>query len=211
MVRGPRCCFGVRQAPEGMNVDQYIRWGLEEKWNLMRIQPQGDIFESRLALRQQIPFRVETCTTCPMLCCGQCGKPCPHRCVQYMLHRTWSICSGVNENSPKDLQEFKKMAYLPGMTFHHLSELFSQFLTTDHNRRLKEYPEHPYTQDYAPAFKYTDLVVAGRLKRAVDPETGVVEIYEWPESGLCPYCLPYVSATLSMAQRYESRTRPHKR
>jgi len=187
----PRCCFGVHPTPQQLDLDEYIQEALKEGWDLTRLPTDVDVYTARLALRELIPFRPLTCSYCPMMCCGMCGRPCKVRCVQDLLHKT-KFMNSLQLDDDK-LDTFKKLSTNPTITYTQLQQLFCNTYPSMHNKRRN----NPFTLDYAPKYKGITRTSKGVQKRSFDPITGQAAIYEWPETGLCPYCLPEVSATVT--------------
>ena len=78
-----------------------------------------------------------------------------------------------------------------------LSWCVGESLSRKTNVQLKEYMEqadlnnstHPYRNDYGPEV----AIDPSTGRRMVNPITGQIQLVEWPESGLCPFCLPNVT------------------
>lgn len=139
----------------------------------------------------EMPFMLEYCPRGTFRCCGACNRKCPNRCTQDALHRV-------------ALEVYSTLAgkYLPGKSDYLNYACLQFFLQPERANRVtllalvEEIIGH-YKQTYreAPLFSYSPRVAfriteGGRTRYIRDEQTGRILIEKWPQSGLCPYCLP---------------------
>lgn len=171
-----------------------------DDWNLMALKDMYDGGNSLAEITQVVPFRGGECTR-TRRCCGDCVRQCYTRCVQDCLHRIW-VWRKMVESTPETERERIPLAVrlIVKQQFEshrQLSWCVGEILSRKTNAALKEYMEragltnytHPYRNDYAPTVALDPTT--GR--RMVNPMTGEIRLLKWPESGLCPYCLPNVT------------------
>lgn len=184
----------------------------DHEWSLLSLQDMAAAGNTLEDITQVVPFRGAPCKR-SMKCCGQCTRQCSNRCIQDCLHRLY-MWRKLYENTPEAdrcklplsvrmivIQEFE--------THEELSWAVGDILSRKTNSELKEYmenaslrpEENPYKIDYAPQVE----VDPSSGKRVVDPVTGELHILEWPQSGLCPYCLPRVTVDRRVGRAYTSR------
>ena len=150
------------------------------------------------------PPRVRACPLGIVACCGMCTKKCKSRCLldtQSRLNFHY-----LNLKAVRELQSNPE----PGILEKHLTQLLpyeeaciiiEQLISGyHHNRReLKQLGiwENPHKFNYAPRVKFHP----GTNKPEIDPATGFVRIDSWPNSGLCPHCLPTTRAYIIKPER----------
>lgn len=157
-----------------------------------------------------IPFRNNKCVKSPR-CCGDCSQRCPNRCLQDCLHRlhTWKM---MVESTPEELRNEIplgiRMAVKQKFTSPEtLSMVVGEIISSFYNPQVKEYlqqaglkpDQNPYKMDYGPKV----AIDPSTGRRMVEPETGRIKLLDWPQSGLCPYCLPKVTVD----RRYTTKRR----
>ena len=169
-------------------------------WNLMSLKDMVDAGNSLADVEALVPFRGGQCPR-TRRCCGDCVRQCYIRCVQDCLHRLW-VWNKMVESTPEEERERIPLAIrlIVNQKFEshrHMSWCVGEILSRKTNMHLKEYMEraelnnytHPYRNDYGPSVSIDPKT--GR--RMVNPVTGQIKLLEWPESGLCPHCLPNVT------------------
>ena len=170
-------------------------------------------------LQQGIPFRQSN--KCSMFCCCACTNyKCMHRCPQDVLHRINLICAGFssalkysNSNSNSNMPQYLCRKYIfEEFTSEH-PRYFVLYATLQDYLRIRNSKfgctgERPDKLVYSPMFE-TEIVTKSHnkdgeqiVRKVVDPKTGYAKILNWPQSGVCPFCLP--SGTL-MRNRIEGR------
>lgn len=159
-----------------------------------------------------IPFRYSKCSYGKMVCCGCCMRECNHRCAQDVMTRVYLMCAPLL-NCTDEVEKQKryeqcdlstKMLYRELLSDHPRFEVLRNVVNLYISRRcspvVKEAEStgvNPYKLSYAPVIAYeTRLVklpngeVSTREVKVLDPTTGKAKVYEWPQSGLCPFCIP---------------------
>lgn len=171
-----------------------------QEWNLLSLQDMYACGNDLAIISEVVPFRSEECRRSKR-CCGVCTRRCYARCLQDSLHRLY-MWRKLVETTPKDEQEsiplgIRMIVKKDFDNHRELSWAVGEILSQSSNTTVKEYmqdaklrpEENPYKVDYAPQVAISP--VDGR--RMADPVTGALHIMEWPETGLCPYCLPEVT------------------
>lgn len=169
-------------------------------WNLMSLADMCNAGNSLADIMQLVPFRGGQCPR-TRRCCGDCVRQCYTRCVQDCLHRLW-VWNQMVQATPEAERDRIPLAVrlIVNQKFEshqQLSWCVGEILSRKTNAQLKEYMEraglnnytHPYRNEYGPTVRIDPKT--GR--RMVNPITGQIQLVEWPESGLCPYCLPNVT------------------
>lgn len=169
-------------------------------WNLMSLKDMSEAGNTLVDIAQVVPFRGGQCPR-TRRCCGDCVRQCYIRCVQDCLHRLW-VWNQMVQATPESEQEriplaIRLIVKQKFASHRHLSWCVGEILSRKTNMHLKEYMEradlnnltHPYRNDYGP----TVALDPHTGRRMVNPVTGEIQLHHWPESGLCPYCLPNVT------------------
>jgi hypothetical protein len=162
------------------------------KWSLLDLQQMYISGNSLQDIAQIVPFRGGPCNR-SIRCCGVCTRKCYHRCIQDCLHRIYMWKMSLDNGVDLPLAE----RYATTQKFENLAEMswvVSEILSQSSNTKVRKYMQHenlrpeenPNKIDYAPSY----AVDPNNGKRVVDISTGELLIRKWPESGLCPYCLP---------------------
>ena len=150
-----------------------------------------DIVDVRFNLARYVPFKLGGCNA-NLRCCGQCMKRCTKRCVQDVLYRFYMMLNGPDSNvytiAAKGLQKREHI------TYEQVRLLVEDQLCIKSHKQLRKYSENfhnvanfaenPYRYNYEPR-KLMDT-----NGPVTDPITHEVQLQDWPDSGLCPYCLP---------------------
>lgn len=159
----------------------------------------GNIGLIRSVIQDDIPFRVAGCSFM-LSCCGMCSRKCDVRCVQDTLHKLYlkafSVYAGISEGDV-----FARTACQvlmdPNINYATMLEVLYSFSIHDWNEEIEKLKEEDnfdsenYKYDYAPRTEAV-FTTSGRRQQKCNPETGEVLFTNWPDSGLCPYCLPRV-------------------
>lgn len=166
-------------------------------WNLLTLKDLYNKFGGMQVINETVPFRGGSCDR-TRKCCGQCVRQCRTRCVQDCLHRLYMWNQAVI-STPKYEQDRIPLAIrlIVNQKFEtpqQLSWCVGEILSCRTNKAMAkhvdgDYDSHPYKNEYGPAVAIDP--VTG--KRMVNPITGEIKLLEWPESGLCPYCMPDVT------------------
>lgn len=171
----------------------------ESNWNLLSLLDMVNAGNDLSTIESTIPFRGGSCPR-SMRCCGMCTRQCQTRCVQDCLHRLY-MWKQLVDNTPEDEREQIPLSirYIVNQKFEshaHLSLLVGEILSRNRNPLVDQYmkdahlyhTENPYKIDYSPRVASDE-----NGKRIVNPETGELVVLYWPQSGLCPYCLPKIT------------------
>lgn len=142
-------------------------------------------------------------------CCCTCTKLCAHRCLHDCFVRLWlwkrELDSLGIATSPAQLSEQGGSARLVSAaspyfatqcavlnvytSYRQLSQVIGSTVSARMNTYIREAQARGGTNlnamDYSMQLK---LNAKGKL--IADPETGRLEVLYWPQSGLCPFCLP---------------------
>lgn len=195
------CCCPIGIYTSNTDLDSYITNQLktEKEYGLLRIpnvcQSLGinteNLSEVRYVLAKEVPFKLECCNS-PLKCCGTCTKRCKIRCVQDVLYRFWSMLQG-NPNNTYTIAA-RGLLSRDRVTYEQLRILVEDQLCIKTHAKLKEYSknfnkaegfmDNPYRYSYEPKR------IRDSNGTVTDPLTGEIQLYNWPKTGLCPYCLP---------------------
>lgn len=149
----------------------------------------------------KIPFRWYGCPKNSLGCCGSCTTPCRNRCPQDVLTRAYLLCAYIY-NNPERFNEASTIAQIMYMELTSDTPRYFAIMemVRDHIKSGSAGPvdgeiyvpkSNPYTCDYAPVIEYETIPgTFGEMRKKVDVETGEVAVMYWPNSGLCPFCLP---------------------
>lgn len=144
-----------------------------------------------------VPFRNDECTRTNK-CCGVCTRRCHSRCIQDCLNRLYMwrmlVATTPKEDQEKLLLAIRMIAKQDFETLYDLSWCVGDILSRNTNSAINQYMtensmypyEHPYKLDYAPRIDIDESTG----KRKADPVSGQIKYLKWPQSGLCPFCLP---------------------
>ena len=145
-----------------------------------------------------IPFKLGDCYT-SLPCCGECIRHCQYRCVQDILHKISVKASVIYlgivpyDKAPADARACYKA----------ITSLNSNYVTLNAIvDELNAEKEEGITYDYAP---FVDKV--GNKYNNYDKETGEVLFTNWPDDGMCPYCVPPTTIITRYSQRNAKRSR----
>lgn len=169
----------------------------DAEWHLLSLQDMYRAGNTLQDITGVIPFRGGVCPR-TMRCCGVCTRKCYHRCIQDCLHRLY-MWRKLVENTPESERDqiplnIRMIVTQQFESAEDLSWVVSEIIAQCANTKLKEYmnsenlrpEENPYKIDYAPQV----AIDPHTGKRIVNRDTGELQIRNWPESGLCPFCLP---------------------
>lgn len=183
MSNHKRCiCLAPSTDRNSKIIDEYIRdrlsGGPSYLEDLRDLVPKDvDISTARILIGSQHVCRTGQCISGGMTCCGMCTRKCPNRCVQDLIHK---VCSYI---------------YMGGRDGRYVS-------------KLMEHPEELSYDLLLETFKWADTRIAlnyeplpalykhpstGKTHRLVDTSSGAIVFRDWPESGLCPFCVPPVT------------------
>ena len=141
---------------------------------------------TRALIQEEIPFRPTPCAKI-VNCCGLCTVKCLHRCVQDTYQRLYEVVFPLHigaqkiEEVPADVRAAYKTMLDPRTTYEELVETVNAFI----DRKDEYYANYSCEEVYYQTKN-------GPYRKKTDPETGEVIMYNWPSSGMCPFCVPRV-------------------
>lgn len=157
-----------------------------------------DITTVRIGLDTIVPFRLKNCPQGPLTCCGMCTRMCPYRCVQDVLNKistyAYSVYVGLvsrEEASAKERVCFDLLMN-PETAYSTLCKASDDLYYAETQSKTL----NPKGMDYAPTIN----------RRDYDKETGEIPYVDWPDSGLCPYCVP-PTTTIRVSKSSRERRR----
>lgn len=135
-------------------------------------------------------------------CCCTCTRLCVHRCLHDCFVRLWlwkreldslgivTMSPGQKLVSAASLNFATQCAVLNVYTsYKQLSQVIGSTVSARMNTYIREAQARGGTNlnsmDYS-----MQLKLNAKGKPIADPETGKLEVLYWPQSGLCPFCLP---------------------
>lgn len=197
------CCCAVQNHITEQGLREYLyhadSTSLENLKDIVTGVPDSyDIVTIRQAFQSSvIPFRPKACPRHIRICCGICTRSCKTRCVQDILHRSFLY---LHEFRGTDISEWPapiRSLYntlhpkqgLPGyelavrgileiIALQRNSDLAGRMLLYGFDSKVRQYANHPHKFDYS-----------ARLTTDIDPETGFFRVLDWPQSGMCPFCI----------------------
>lgn len=174
----------------------------------------GYAAEARVKFDGVVPFKIRYCANA-FKCCGTCMQYCEYRCVQDVLHRFYLWCYGcyTEKESSREIQIMTAKLMDPRVKFEELLDMMYSKISPVVNKRLAKdlreevLDENPYVLNYEPIIP-GHLSEKGKYVKEVDPDTGMYRVIQWPDSGLCPYCMPDSTIRLSTAHTGSDRRDP---
>lgn len=142
-------------------------------------------------------------------CCCTCTKLCAQRCLHDCFVRLWlwkrELDSLGIATSPAQLSERGESARLVSAaspyfatqcavlnvytSYRQLSQVIGSTVSARMNTYIREAQARGGTNLNAMDYSM-QLKLNAKGKPIADPETGRLEVLYWPQSGLCPFCLP---------------------
>lgn len=184
---------GIKSSQQKEFVETFLRnLGPPENWNwsLMELKRLAENGNSLDEIGTVIPFRGGPCDRTTR-CCSVCTRRCFRRCIQDCLTRLylWKQTVGSTPESEREKLplNMRMIVVQKFATWGELSWAVGEMISKHTNPAIKEYTyaENPYKLNYEPAI---ELDESGKVR--TNPVTGELSIARWPNSGLCPYCLP---------------------
>lgn len=156
-------------------------------WSFLSLIDMARAGNSLSTISEVVPFRGGACPR-SLRCCSSCARRCKYRCIQDCLHRLY-MWRSIVDNTPPERQnelplDIRLIAHQKFVNADHLRVVVGDLV--QHEAR-----KHPGSTklNYEPSYD----VDSQTGRRKVDKDTGFISILEWPQSGLCPYCLPRVT------------------
>ena len=167
----------------------------------------ASIYDIRMRLMDEnIPFkRARRDGNCTMACCCACTASCAYRCPQDVLYRAYLMCSYLLESQGSDFFEeaYKKSPLRIRYLYDELTSETPKYevlhaSVTEIMKLRNSYMEgmQPDKLSYAPVFDMETVVKSHGgegdiiVRKVVDSTTGRAKLFEWPSSGVCPFCEP---------------------
>lgn len=138
-------------------------------------------------------------------CCCTCTKLCVHRCLHDCFMRLWLWKRELDSLSIVTMQPSAAGQYLVSAaspyfatqcavlnvytSYKQLSQIISSTISARMNTHVREARDRGGTNLNAMDYSM-QLKLNAKGKPIADPETGRLEVLYWPQSGLCPFCLP---------------------
>ena len=138
-------------------------------------------------------------------CCCTCTRLCAHRCLHDCFVRLWlwkrELDSlGIATMQPSVAGQKLVSAASPYFatqcavlnvytSYRQLSQVISSTISARMNTHIQEAQARGGTNLNAMDYSM-QLKLNAKGKPIADPETGKLEVLYWPQSGLCPFCLP---------------------
>lgn len=140
-------------------------------------------------------------------CCCTCTKLCAHRCLHDCFVRLWlwkreldSLGIATRPNAGEQLESKLVSAASPYFatqcavlnvytSYKQLSQVIGSTVSARMNTYVREAQARGGTNLNAMDYSM-QLKLNAKGKPIADPETGRLEVLYWPQSGLCPFCLP---------------------
>lgn len=159
-------------------------------------------------------IRAKVCPRGQTICCGTCTYVCSERCgldiatriqIRLMTMKAdqkrleQQLLGSRNKESALN-RSIKLLAESPTSTASQFNALINQLISgywnVENRRELRmngNY-ENPNKLNYSPRLDYEAHPKSGKPRIKANPDTGEVVVLTWPNSGLCPFCLPTNSA-----------------
>ena len=142
-------------------------------------------------------------------CCCTCTKLCAHRCLHDCFVRLWlwkrELDSLGVATNPAQLSQPGERGRLVSAaspyfatqcavlnvytSYRQLSQVIGSTVSARMNTYIREAQARGGTNLNAMDYSM-QLKLNAKRKPIADPETGKLEVLYWPQSGLCPFCLP---------------------
>lgn len=143
----------------------------------------GDLNLIRAIAENFEPFRIRECSV-GNSCCGVCARQCKRRCVQDVLTRISMEMMSGNKAVKAIMSDSRNWTY----------DILVETVDALINRTQ---------MSYAPQPVYITNNKSGKIHRMVNSDTGDIIFRDWPETGLCPYCMP--ATTMIRRNLYHKR------
>ena len=155
---------------------------------------------------EDIPFRSDRCESAFTSCCGGCTiVGCPRRCPQDVIYRAYLMCGNILWASGEEAkaQRFEQSPLPARMMYLELTSEHPRYFAV--KAMVDESLRADSQLDYSPQMEYEEHFDSKKgewmIRPKVDPETGDILFLRWPKSGVCPYCLPRVTALPSRIRK----------
>ena len=161
-------------------------------------------------------IRAKVCPRGQTICCGTCTYVCSERCgldiairIQLRLMTMKADQKRLELTMPREEvlrresalnRSIRLLVESPTSTASQFNALINQLISgywNAENRRelrMNGNYENPNKLNYSPRLEYEAHPKSGKPRIKANPDTGEVVVLTWPNSGLCPFCLPTNSA-----------------
>lgn len=157
-------------------------------------------------------IRAKVCPRGQTICCGTCTYVCSERCgldiairIQIRLMTMKADQKRLELTMPHRQESalnksIRLLVESPTSTASQFNALINQLISgywNAENRRelrMNGNYENPNKLNYSPRLEYEAHPKSGKPRIKANPDTGEVVVLTWPNSGLCPFCLPTNSA-----------------
>lgn len=173
-----------------LTLQQIAQLSMCDDFNIVNSQPQ----------LRPLQYRTLGCKR-GMSCCCNCTTACDRRCLHDCFVRLWFWAQelkglGVDFEPGARLLPLTNPHFATQCTlmtictgYRHLTRMVNGLITGRNNPVIRDLYQregtNPGKMDYS---QQLQLTADGKI--IADPVTGHLKIRAWPESGLCPYCLP---------------------
>lgn len=173
-----------------LTLQQIAQLSMCDDFNIVNSQPQ----------LRPLQYRTLGCKR-GMSCCCNCTTACDRRCLHDCFIRLWFWAQelkglGVDFEPGARLLSLTNPHFATQCTlmtictsYRHLTRMVNGLITGRNNPAIRDLYQregtNPGKMDYS---QQLQLTADGKI--IADPVTGHLKIRAWPESGLCPYCLP---------------------
>lgn len=173
-----------------LTLQQIAQLSMCDDFNIVNSQPQ----------LRPLQYRTLGCKR-GMSCCCNCTIACDRRCLHDCFVRLWFWAQelkglGVDFEPGARLLPLTNPHFATQCTlmtvctgYRHLTRMVNGLITGRNNPAIRDLYQregiNPGKMDYS---QQLQLTADGKI--IADPVTGHLKIRAWPESGLCPYCLP---------------------
>ena len=155
---------------------------------------------------ENIPFRSDRCEYAFTSCCGGCTiVGCPRRCPQDVVYRAYLMCGNIlwAQGEEAKAQRFEQSPLPARMMYLELTSEHPRYFAV--KAMVDESLRADSQLDYSPQMEYEEHFDSKKgewkIRPKVDPETGDILFLRWPKSGVCPYCLPKITALPSRIRK----------
>ena len=155
---------------------------------------------------EDIPFRSDRCESAFTSCCGGCTiVGCPRRCPQDVIYRAYLMCGNILwvQGEEAKAQRFEQSPLPARMMYLELTSEHPRYFAV--KAMVDESLRADSQLDYSPQMEYEEHFDSKKgewmIRPKVDPETGDILFLRWPKSGVCPYCLPKITALPSRIRK----------
>lgn len=186
------------------DVASKLQEGILPMIHIMKEDAVGSIGDIRDTIYKKYPTRPRICPAGKSVCCGCCTRLCNSRCAmdaynkcsQVLVHGMVSygvINKRLLRINDTEVNSVYKLLANPDTEYDMLINMTNALISPKYNYKVREEQvitgENPFRYDYAPEERVYLDPNNKKYYRVVNDE-GYVQFKEYPETGLCAYCLP---------------------